>query len=219
MAAPINTPSTETTLATLTRIGKVCAVLGGVILLTGDALGQALETLGRTSANYQTTPERIVSLLMLYGGIALVPGLIGLYLHHSDRAGRFGAVAALAAIVATASMIGSDWSEFYVLPTLSSLAPHLVNHPPTLLVIGFMINFALYSIGWVLFGASVIRARVYPRIAGIVLIVGMLLFLAQHHIGPMVWEMSIIVLGVSALRADRREAAEESGFERISLSA
>lgn len=130
--------------------------------------------------------------------------LVGLYVRQVGSAGRFGLVAFLTALVGTATMVGSDWTEFYLTPTFVKVAPHLMDNPPTLLIVGFTLNFAVYAIGWMLFGASLIRARVYPRPAAIALIVGMLLFPVSHHVGLLVWEATVIWLGASAVRGERR---------------
>jgi hypothetical protein len=79
-------------------------------------------------------------------GAVLLFGLIGLYFRRSDELGSLGLLGFVFAFFGTAfALTGNIWAQF------------------------------LAGVGWALFGVACLQARVYPRIAAIVLIIGALL--------------------------------------------
>jgi hypothetical protein len=60
-----------------------------------------------------------------------------------------------------------------VTPLLQQAAPALVNEPPTLLIVGFMLNYGLETPGWLVFSVVPFRAQVFPR-AAVMLSIGTL---------------------------------------------
>jgi hypothetical protein len=157
----------------LIRWGGLAAVLGGALIVFTD-LVLAL-TIGSADTYTGTTTEQIAAVSFLAGKVLILIGLIGLYLHQAEVAGRFGLVAFLAALVGTALMVSSDWSEVFIAPILMQAAPALMDEPPGLLMVGFLLNYGLETLGWLLFGVATFRARVFPRAAAAMLTVGVLL--------------------------------------------
>jgi hypothetical protein len=92
-----------------------------------------------------------------------------------EKAGILGFITFLIAFFGTALMIGSDWSEMFVAPLIFEQAPEIMENTPTRLLVGFIINYVLETLGWLLFGIAVFRANVYPRAVAIMLVVGALL--------------------------------------------
>jgi hypothetical protein len=81
-------------------------------------------------------------------------------------------VAFLLALAGTGLMIASDWSAIFTAPILFEVAPDLVETKPTLLIVGFVLNFVTETLGWLLFGIATFRARVLPRPAALLLMPG-----------------------------------------------
>jgi len=115
----------------------------------------------------------------LLGFLLLLGALIGLYVRQAEAAGALGLVGFLVAFLGTSLLIGGSWEEAFGTPTPAEVAPQAVSSegPPEWLVFGFIISGLLFSLGWVLFGVSTLRARVYRRAAAILLILGALLTL------------------------------------------
>jgi hypothetical protein len=79
-------------------------------------------------------------------GAVLLFGLVGLYFRRSDELGSLGLIGFVFAFFGTAfALTGNIWANL------------------------------LAEVGWALFGIACLQARVYPRIAAIVLIIGALL--------------------------------------------
>lgn len=76
------------------------------------------------------------------------------------------------------------------------MAPELLEEEPGgLLNLGFTLSFGLVSLGWLLFGVASLRARVYPRSASILLIIGAALTFVPLPFTAIVFAVSVAWLG------------------------
>jgi hypothetical protein len=104
--------------------------------------------------------------------VLLLIGLVGLYARQSEAAGPLGLAGFLVAFLGTALNMGFFWAILFLTPILAVEAPVLLDEGPTP---GFFFTLITFTVGWMLFGVATLRARVYPRIAAIVLIIGAVL--------------------------------------------
>ena len=104
-----------------------------------------------------------------------------------------GLVGFLVAFVGTALLVGALFAQSFVVSYLATEAPDLVGAGEQgLAAVGFGLAFIVFPLGWLLFGVASLRARVYPRMAAILLIIGAgLAFLTFLLPTP------VIVLGVA----------------------
>lgn len=179
---------------TFIRCGGLAAVVGGGLLVIADLL-LALTT-GSGDTYTGTTTEAISGVLFLAGKVLVVVALVGLYLYQTEAAGRFGVVAFLAALIGTTLMVGSDWSEVFIAPILMQEVPALVDEPPGLLMAGFLLNYGLETVGWLLFGVATFRARVFPRPAAAMLTAGVLLPFTGVPWIFVIWNAAIMWMGL-----------------------
>jgi len=121
----------------------MAAVVAGGMSIAVDLVVLAIFGLG------QSFGEALISSGLLFQSVAapltgalLLLGLVGLYARQSEATGVAGLVSFLVAFVGTVLAQGS---------VLASL---------------------LADLGWALFGVASLRARVYPRVASVLLIVG-----------------------------------------------
>jgi hypothetical protein len=120
-----------------------------------------------------TTTATLYNILKLLGFFLLLLGLIGLYAHQSVEAGTLGLIGFLVAFLGTMLVAGDWWFEAFAVPYLANVAPQALEGGASgTLVVGGLAGFVLFALGWVLFGLASFRARVFPRWAAIVLIVG-----------------------------------------------
>ena len=188
----------------LIRLAGVAALLGGAMLVIPDAVGGLTGTSGNSYGG--TTLEQVWSGIFLAGKLLVAVGLPGLYLYQAERAGKFGLISFLMALIGTTLMVGSDWSEVFIAPLLKQSAPALVDHPPTRLMAGFLMNFGLETLGWLLFGIATFRARVFSRAAAGALMIGVLLPLAGPSWSFVVWNAAIAWMGFVVMQQTREHA-------------
>jgi hypothetical protein len=105
-------------------------------------------------------------------------GLVGLYLCQAGQMGGLGLLAFLVAFSGGTMAAGAVWSEAFFGVWLAQTAPGLLDADPAGIVIaGVLVSYLLFALGWFLFGLVSLRARVLPRGAAILMMVGALLFL------------------------------------------
>ena len=74
--------------------------------------------------------------------------------------------------------------------------------------LGFTLTFALVAVGWLLFGLATLRARVYPRAAAIVLMVGAVVSFIPVPLSGIVLDVAAAWLGF-ILFTGRDEAVQQ----------
>ncbi|HET9755181.1 MAG TPA: hypothetical protein VFP66_01660 [Candidatus Limnocylindrales bacterium] len=111
--------------------------------------------------------------LALVAMYALLIALTGLYAMQATAAGRLGLVGYLVATLGTLLFAGDWWYETFVAPLIAAQAPELLRTAPSgSILIGAAITFGSFALGWVLFGIATYRARVFPRGAAILMVIG-----------------------------------------------
>lgn len=191
-------------LAKLTRVSGILLALGGLLLICAEIVYMLYPGPGHFEV---TLPAQISAAFFFSGALFLTLGLPGVYLRQAEKAGTFGLVAFLVAFAGVALMVCSDWSEFFAGPALVQV-PNFQQDTPAMLVAGWMLDYGMYTLGWLLFGISVIRARVLPRPLGIMLVVGILFpligFVDLHFPGDFLLGYTAFAwLGVAAAYPNR----------------
>jgi hypothetical protein len=116
-----------------------------------------------------------------------------------------GLVSFAVAFLGTSLVLGVVWAQLFMALFLAVQAPRVLDTEPTG-ALGFTLTFALLAVGWLLFGVAALRARVYPRSAAIVLMVGAVVnFLPLSGI---ILDVAIAWLGF-ILFTGRGEAAQQ----------
>jgi hypothetical protein len=134
------------------------------------------------SAAAATDTWIILDMFMLVAITLIFLGLVGLYARQAEHAGIFGLLAFVAALSGTAMLFGFVWTGSFILPFVARAAPEVVDpgfvdaDPSGTLLLGVILTFGLFVIGWVLFGLSSLRARVLPRGASVLLMIGAVFF-------------------------------------------
>lgn len=152
----------------LIRWSGLAALAGGALFVIGDLLGLASiseESFAKTAA---TGTFILQQLMFLLGMVLILFGLFGLYASQSEAAGTLGLVGFLVAFLGTALAAGASWAQTFIAPLLATEAPEFLETEP----FGFVLSFTIFALGWLLFGVATLRARVYPRWAAVLLIVG-----------------------------------------------
>jgi hypothetical protein len=107
-------------------------------------------------------------------------GLVGLYAHQAEQTGWLGLVGFVLAFVGSALVGSTVLMASTLLPLIAGEAPAILEQamtPPDFLLPVFVLGFGL---GWTLFGIATMRAGVFPRWAGLLLILGVTLFMISE---------------------------------------
>lgn len=197
--------------------GAWAAILSGLALAASlllEWLVLPYEQLGQTET-LLTRSYLLSAGLRLLSTILLLWALIALYARQSRAAGTFGLWAFVVAFLGTALQAGETWAEVFAFPTLGQAAPGLWSGQTTetssYLVSAIFLSAVFLGLGWILFGASMFSARVYPRWAGVLLIVSIpvtIILGGQNQesgtfveaIGQIMFGIAVAALGFYALR-------------------
>jgi hypothetical protein len=193
-------------LSRVIRWGGASAMLGGAMFVLADLLGLGL---GGDFTEYAGTGIFVIQqTLFLSGTVLVLFGLFGLYARQAEYAGNLGLIGFLVAFVGTALMAGLSWTQLFVVPFLATEAPALLETEP----FGSVLSFLTFLVGWLLFGASALRAGVYPRAAGTLLIVGAVLPLVGFALpaSAFVFGIAVAWLGIVLFSGDSAYAGRHA---------
>lgn len=180
------------------RWGGLAAVLAGALLLVSDFLEFFVLGFGSFGANATAGEYAFVAGFFLLTALLCLLGLVGLYAGHAEAAGRLGLFAFLVAFVGTTLATGVFWAQEFFAPLVAGVDPEALDSGRAeWLNLGFAASFFLFVLGWVLFGASTLRARVHPRWAAVLLMVGAVLVVFPLPASSVVFGAAVIWLGLS----------------------
>ncbi len=202
----------------LVRVGGLATITAGVLLLILDVWGLLLELLGAYPENFSeealTISYTVQSALWLIGALLLLVAVVGLYARQSEAAGALGLTGFLAALIGTGLIVGMVWTNTFIPPALAVEAPAVLDAEPAgSLAFGFMFSSIVFGLSWALFGVAMLRARVYPRVAAILLIIGALIVIVPLPATGLLIEAALIWLGVISLKEGRAPSTGRVGAE------
>lgn len=185
-----------------------------VILLTTPA------EIGPLTTYVLSATHAINSVASILAFALLVVALVAAYQREARAVGGLGAIAVGAAIVGTVFMAGDWWYEAFAVPRIAEVAPQVVDtFVGGRLLIGGLSTFALFGIGWILFGVASLRARVFPTAICVAIVAGGFLSGVPIGIvylsGGLILGLAIAWLGAWMLRA---AAAGSAAGEPVATS-
>lgn len=154
---------------TLIRLGAACAVAAGVVVTGYEAINLAL--------GY---PETGAGDALVSAGHALwlplgVFALVGLHLRQEPGTGRLGTSGFLLAMLGT-MVIGAIYvSDLLLGPAIEAEAPQIFEEPTKTMIVSVLAGAACFVVGHLLFAVATLRARVFPRPAAVLYLVGAVL--------------------------------------------
>jgi hypothetical protein len=160
----------------LIRWSGLAALVGGVLLVVVDVVEFVLIGGQPESVAAATSALIIVRVSFIVAIVLILMGLVGLYARQAEQAGILGLIAFLVAFIGTVMVAGLQWSAAFIGPWLAGVAPELLDTEPSgMLAAGFILSFVLLALGWLLFGLASLQAKVLPRGAAVLLMVGAVL--------------------------------------------
>jgi hypothetical protein len=150
--------------------GLSCIIASALILLYQFA--QIILVLSVSESLFNAT-QSIRFGLALIAMYVLLLALTALYWMEANVVGGLGLVGYLIAFLGTLMVAGDWWYETFITPMLRSRVPGIFGEArPALVLIGAGVTSAAFAVGWLIFGFSSYRARLFPRGASILMMLG-----------------------------------------------
>jgi hypothetical protein len=153
----------------LLRIGGVALIVAAILIVTGFLLHPAGE-----DATHGNEPLWVPAHALLWFGYTIViPGWIAVYIAQASRSGTLGVIGFLVLIAGTSLTTWIFSSDVTLVPVIATEQPALFQK----IFVGAHLALGIGSVlfwvtGTILFGISIIRAKVFPVWTGVALIVG-----------------------------------------------
>ena len=220
---------TKITTATLMRFAGLSAMLAGLCFLVIGMFHPV-----NVPASVTTTTWVNVHIFATALGFFGLFGMAGLYARQAEKAGWLGLAGFILFTAWMTLVSGFSFLEAFIHPILATESPVLLkgllgmfSSVPSEINLGVLptlwnISGFMYILGPLLFGIAIFRARVLPRWAGALLVLGAVLIPVGALVSPE-WQPKIMIpVGLAfvwlgyALFSERRSAASEPVSGKIS---
>lgn len=174
----------------------------GILLALSDILQGT--TSGSTFSDQVVRPTYVAgSFLGLVGCFVLGLALLQVHSRVSDRTGRAGLIAALAAGFGVMLLAAVNWSTSFVDPAAAKTYPAFINDtPPTILVVGYFATLLWFGLSWVVYAVVAMRSGTLPRPPLVILLIGALASaLPFVPFGMVAFGAALVWLGLAPARA------------------
>lgn len=163
----------------------------------------------------------ITSIVQIVAFAMLVIALFATYELQARETGVFGLIAVSAAVLGTVFMAGDWWFEAFAVPRIAEVDPSvMVGFAQSRLLFGGLLSFALFGIGWVLYGIASVRARVFPAAISWAIAAGGLLSAVPVGVvylsGNVILGLALVALGIWLVRTrSSRNVSEASSTSTV----
>lgn len=203
---------------TLYRLNGGTLIAGSLLLLLASVIGAILFP-GHSSTPTQVLGSTwpLVILMTLLGSLLFVISLPGMYLRQAGRAGIIGLIG-FTLLFFDFLLQGAVFSsvQVVILPFLAQKAPQLMggNSLPFSAFLILIVSGLMQIIGGILLGIATMRARVFPRWTGVLLLVSGIAFLLTipplpSPIGDSIEVVSFVTLAAAFIGCGYQLMAEK----------
>jgi hypothetical protein len=190
----------------LIRMSGLAATLAGTCFIVAELLTPTTLLMNQNALRWIAVTDRFImqSSLTLIAAILLLGGLVGLYVGQLREAGRLGLVGFFAAFFGTALIVGDFYANTFVTPLVAYGHPDVLDGPfAGVLGLWLPVEFGFLTLTWLLFAVATLRARVYPRGATWLLLVGAIVALVPLPYVNILFDAAVAWLGIAL----RKQAA------------
>jgi hypothetical protein len=171
-----------------------------VILATIPADLPGVQAAVRSTSYAINGPASIVAFALL------IVALIAIYEREAVEAGGLGVIGLFAAVIGTVFMAGDWWYEAFAVPWLADVAPIVFETGASgRLLLGGLTSFVLFGLGWAVFAAAGIRARVFPAAISATILVSAVLasipIAGAYLVGSLLFGAALCWLGAWLIRS------------------
>lgn len=190
----------------LIRASGIACIIGGASLAAFMLIHPWDQLMGAAIA--QTPRWQLAHTFHFVGALFAVAGLIGIYLYQRERLGPAGLIGFALSFAGTAMFAGTGMITAFIWPMLAMDAPSTVDVGGAIFgtprsAFAFGLTAVTTSVGYVVFGAAMLRTNAYPRLAVVALVVGAVIgMLPPHPVGPVPWAISVfggVLYGVALI--------------------
>jgi len=189
----------------LYRLSAWAAILSGLFIISKKLVVELLLPLNPAT-------NAVGSFGLLLGLFTLT----GVYVYQREASGRLGLIGYLVNWFGLAAVSGIDYAKLYILPYLSTSELQALLVGPTKLV--FLSCAIFFLAGVILFSAASLRARVFPRLAILLYLLGFTLYSLSFLLPVVVVRtaevggaLGVIWLGYAMLTALRKTTTIQPG--------
>jgi hypothetical protein len=192
----------------LYRLTGFALLISGVLSIIGYGVGSFQSDTSVTEIT--SAPYFVINLLTFLGAAFCVLGLPGMIARQAEKAGVLGLIGGLAVmIVQLIYGIGNGFVDVAVFPALvadpSTRAFALVGPPPVMNIF-FMVGMASGVIGALTLGIATLRARVFARWIGVLLLLTVLAEIPSFldvpflsNLAPLVSSVALLGVGIALM--------------------
>ena len=189
----------------LYRLSAWAAILSGLFIISKKLVVELLLPLNPAT-------NAVGSFGLLLGLFTLT----GVYVYQREASGRLGLIGYLVNWFGLAAVSGIDYAKLYILPYLSTSELQALLVGPTKLV--FLSCAIFFLAGVILFSAASLRARVFPRLAILLYLLGFTLYSLSFLLPVVIVRtaevggaLGVIWLGYAMLTALRKTTTIQPG--------
>ncbi|MBV8196956.1 MAG: hypothetical protein JO263_02380 [Candidatus Eremiobacteraeota bacterium] len=178
-------------------MSAVACILGGCCIAAFVLVHPWGQLMGAAIA--RTPRWQLAHTLHFVGALLASAGLIGIYLYQRERLGLFGLIGFAVAFAGNAMFVGTGMITAFIWPMLAVCAPATVELGGPIFrgpqsALAFLFTAVAIIVGYIAFGAAMLRAGVMPRFATAMLVVGAILGMSPPYpLSPIPW--AALVLG------------------------
>ncbi len=198
-----------------TKLGGIAVISGGTLLIVVNVLVTPMLDLEVPFTEMMASNVYLWRLsLAALAVFLLMAGCPSLHAYQAARSGSFGKVSFSLAFLGCALLFAHEWAQVFYVHSLAVTAPEALQamedaEGMNVYDMEAVIVIVTFTLGWIAFAASMLRARVFYRLAPILVIAGFFaipLFTAVTTIklggalGNAVLGSGFILLGREALR-------------------
>jgi hypothetical protein len=184
----------------LVRWSGLACIIGGVAIAAFVLVHPWDQLVGADIA--RTARWRLAHTLHFVGALFALAGIVGIYAQARDRLSTLGTVGFVLSFCGNAMFLGTGMITAFIWPMLAVHAPATVEldgaifHAP-ISATAFLLTAVVMTIGYVLFGFALLRTKVYPGVAVVVLVIGAILgMFPPNPATPFPWA-GLVLGGVS----------------------
>ena len=131
-----------------------------------------------TTARFHEDPYiwTLIYMIGMFAALFVILGVIGIYAYQANDSGAFGLATFILTLVGLIAFFGFAWGGAIIIPAVVAQSPSFLDTPSSVwqYANAFFISHFLFAIGVLLFGIMILRNKIMPRGAALLIIVGSL---------------------------------------------